>query len=61
MMDFISSLPLFWIILAVTILVCGGLGFYALRSKGDVLLEASHGNSSFRLQAKERPSVKKSK
>jgi hypothetical protein len=49
----------FWTMVIVAVLVCGGLGFYALRSKGDVFMEASHGNSSFKLQAKERPPKKK--
>jgi hypothetical protein len=59
MTDFISTPAAFWILVATAVLVCGGLGFYALRSKGDVFLEASHGNSSFKLQAKERPPKKK--
>jgi hypothetical protein len=59
MNDLLSSIPVgLWFMVAVLILVCGGLVFYALRSKGDVLAEMTHGATSFKLQAKERPRTK---
>jgi len=59
MSDFISGVAGIWIPLAALVIVCGGLVFYALRTKGDVSARLSHGLTSFELQAKERPKQKK--
>lgn len=37
------------------VIVVGVLIFYALRNKGDVRAEFSHGSTMFRLEAMERP------
>ena len=58
MNDFISGMAAIWIPLATLVLVCGGLIFYALRTKGDVSARLSQGLTSFELQAKERPKHK---
>jgi hypothetical protein len=42
------------VFLAVLFLVAGGLVWYALRTKGDVRAEVSHGRTLFKLEAKER-------
>jgi hypothetical protein len=56
MMD-ISTLPnAFAIFLVLFVIVTGLLIFYALRNKGDVRAEFSHGATTFKLEAKERPS-----
>jgi hypothetical protein len=53
--DLIFALPVaFWIALGVSLVVAGGLVFYALYRKGDVSAEFSHGPTSFRLEAKDR-------
>lgn len=39
------------------LLVIGALVFYALRSKGYVRAEFSHGKTTLRLEAKDRPSA----
>jgi lipid-A-disaccharide synthase-like uncharacterized protein len=60
MSDILSYVPVaFWIMVAVGMFVCGGLVFYALRTKGDVSARLSHGLTSFELQAKERPNQKR--
>jgi len=59
MTDFFSASTPFWFLLTVLVLVCGGLIFYALRTKGDVFARLSHGLTSFELQAKERPKHKR--
>ena len=46
------------ILVFVLILVFCLLILYALRNKGDVRAEFSHGSTMFRLEAKERPSAK---
>jgi hypothetical protein len=59
MTDFLSSIPIgLWLMVAVVVFVFGGLVLYALHSKGDVFAELTHGTTSFKLQAKERPRVK---
>jgi cytochrome c-type biogenesis protein CcmE len=61
MTDFLASIPAgLWFMVAAIVFVgvCGGLIFYALRSKGDVFAELTHGATSFKLQAKERPRAK---
>jgi FtsH-binding integral membrane protein len=40
----------------IILLVAGGLVWYALRTKGDVRAEVSHGRTVFKLEAKERKS-----
>jgi hypothetical protein len=60
MTDFLSSIPAgLWFIIAVVVFVFGGLILYALHSKGDVFAELTHGATSFKLQAKERPRAKR--
>jgi hypothetical protein len=54
--DLFSAFPdALWILLILVVVVCGGLILYALHCKGDVSAEVSHGMTSFKLQAKERP------
>jgi hypothetical protein len=48
-----------WIFLSVVALTVGVIVLYALYCKGDVFAELSHGPTSFKLQAKERPKQKK--
>lgn len=53
--DMFSALPAaFWIALVVMVIVLEGLVFYALRRKGDVSAEISHGATTIRLEAKDR-------
>ena len=40
-------------LLAACVLVAGALIYYALRKKGDVRAEFSHGSTMFKLEAKE--------
>ncbi len=42
------------VVLLIIIFVAAGLVFYALRNKGDVRAEFSHGSTRFRLEAKDR-------
>jgi hypothetical protein len=42
------------IFFGIVLLVVGGLVWYALRTKGDVRAEVSHGQTVFKLEAKER-------
>jgi hypothetical protein len=55
MSDLLSGAAAIWIPLSILVVVCGGLVFYALRTKGDVSARISHGLTSFELEAKERP------
>lgn len=43
-----------WLVFAILPFVCAGLVFYALRSKGDVRAEFSHGSTMLKLEAKNR-------
>jgi Ni,Fe-hydrogenase I cytochrome b subunit len=53
--EFFSTFPtVFWLLIIIVVVVCGGLILYALHCKGDVSAEISHGMTSFKLQAKER-------
>jgi hypothetical protein len=53
--DMVLALPAaLWIALALLAVVAGGLVLYALRIKGDVSAEISHGTTTFRLEAKDR-------
>jgi hypothetical protein len=45
--------------LLMLLLVFGGILFYTLYKKGDVLAEVSHGRTVFKLQAKEKHSDRK--
>ena len=47
-----------WIVLGTVLLVCGGLVLYALYRKGDVRAEFSHGSTIFKLEAKDRRTIK---
>ena len=49
-----SVVPVGFSLAALFILVFAGLVFYALRSKGDVSAELSHGKTSFKLEARGR-------
>lgn len=49
-----SSLPLFAFLALTVVIVFGGLVFYALRIKGDVFAELSHGKTTFKFDAKDR-------
>lgn len=49
-----ASPAVIWIGLCVSLVVAGGLVFYALYRKGDVSAEFSHGLTTFRLEAKDR-------
>lgn len=56
----VSILPGNLTLLVITVLfVTGGLVWYALRTKGDVRAEVSHGRTVFKLEAKERNSDRK--
>jgi hypothetical protein len=46
----------FWIFLGFVVIVAAVLVFYALYSKGEVLAVFSHGSTTFKLEAKGRPS-----
>ena len=49
-----SSLPFLIIVVLTIIVVFGGLLFYALRIKGDVFAELSHGKTAFRFDARDK-------
>jgi hypothetical protein len=49
-----SGIPLIAFVALVVVIVSGGLIFYALRNKGDVFAELSHGKTVFRIDAKDR-------
>ncbi len=55
-----SSLPFLALVVLTVIIVFGGLVFYALRTKGDVFAELSHGKTAFRFDARDRRNTKKS-
>lgn len=58
MTNFVTSgLPIMGFVLLIAVLVCGGLIFYALRCKGDVFAELSHGKTSFKINARDRQSI----
>jgi hypothetical protein len=54
-----SSLPFLVFVLLTIIIVFGGLVFYALRIKGDVFAELSHGKTVFRFDARDRRNTKR--
>jgi hypothetical protein len=54
-----SSLPALAFVVLTIILVFGGLVFYALRTKGDVFAELSHGKTAFRFDARDRRNTKR--
>ncbi len=54
-----SSLPFIAFVVLTIILVFGGLVFYALRIKGDVFAELSHGKTTLKFDAKDRRNTKK--
>jgi hypothetical protein len=47
-----------WALAAIVLLVCGGLTFYALYSKGDVRAEFSLGSTLFKIEAKDRRKIR---
>ncbi len=49
-----STSAILMAVVGVIILVWAGLVLYALRNKGDVRAELSHGSTSFRLEATDR-------
>jgi hypothetical protein len=49
-----SSLPAFTLVVLTVIIVVGILIFYALRTKGDVFAELSHGKTTIRIDARDR-------
>jgi hypothetical protein len=49
------------LLMIAVLLVTGVLVFYALRTKGDVRAEVSHGRTVFKLEAKERKGANKVK
>jgi hypothetical protein len=58
--NLISAIPsALWILIATVVIVFGIVVLYALRIKGDVCTELTHGKTSFKLEAKERPESKK--
>jgi hypothetical protein len=53
--NFVTAIPwAFWMLLATMVVVFGIVVSYALRIKGDVCTELTHGKTSFKLEAKER-------
>ncbi len=56
--SFGSGLPVLGWAFIVIVIVCGILVWYALRSKGDVFAEVSHGKTTFRINAKDKRSSK---
>jgi Ni,Fe-hydrogenase I cytochrome b subunit len=54
-----SGLPVFAVVVLTIIIVFGGLVFYALRTKGDVFAELSHGKTAFRFDARDRRNTKR--
>lgn len=46
---------MFMMLAALFIIVAAVLIYYALRSKGDVRAELSHGSTVFKLEASDRP------
>jgi hypothetical protein len=57
---FTSSLPVLALLILTIIIVFGGLVFYALRTKGDVFAELSHGKTAFRFDARDKRNTKRS-
>ena len=56
----LSILPSNLTLLIIAVLVVAGvLVLYALRTKGDVRAEVSHGRTVFKLEAKERKTARK--
>lgn len=49
----VTHLTIFALV-ALVIIICGILVFYALRIKGDVFAEFSHGKTILRIDAKDR-------
>ena len=54
-----SSLPAFAFVVLAIVLVAGILIFCALRMKGDVFAELSHGKTTFRIDARDRRNRRK--
>jgi hypothetical protein len=49
-----SSLPVVAFVVLIIVLVFAGLVLYALRNKGDVFAELSHGKTTLRFDARDR-------
>jgi len=54
-----SGIPVIAFVALVITVIGGGLIFYALRNKGDVFAELSHGKTTFRIDARDRRNSKK--
>ena len=54
-----SGIPVIAFVALVIAAIGGGLIFYALRNKGDVFAELSHGKTTFRIDARDRRNSKK--
>jgi hypothetical protein len=56
-----SGIPVIAVLALVIVIVAviGGLIFYALRNKGDVFAELSHGKTTFRIDARDRRNTKR--
>ena len=52
--SFASSLPILGWAFMVFVIVCGILVWYALRNKGDVFAELTHGKTTFKIDAKDK-------
>jgi hypothetical protein len=57
--SFASSLPAFAFLVLAIVLVAAILIFCALRLKGDVFAELSHGKTTFRIDARDRRNRRK--
>ena len=54
-----SSLPALALVVLTFVVVGGILIFYALRTKGDVFAELSHGKTTLRINARDRRNRRK--
>ena len=52
--SFLSGLPALALVVLIVVIVSGILIFYALRVKGDVFAELSHGKTTLRIDARDR-------
>jgi hypothetical protein len=54
-----SGLPFVALAALVIVVLCAGLIFYALRNKGDVFAELTHGKTTLRIDARDRRNTKR--
>ena len=60
MINYIASgLPFVALVTLIIFLVFAGLVFYALRIKGDVFAELSHGKTTLRFDARDRRNMRR--